>query len=143
MINTHDHNQSLCLRIPIHGEGLQAKGDPWLAGRTWLEARQHIFQTLGHVGGLREAGSGQRTGRRLAVLEASYDFFYEDLVTAVNRFAETQQELDLPEATSLTHWERFPDGRMLCHDMIRWTDGKLDPFFTSLSDRNLRIKYPA
>ena len=127
----------LTLSIPIQGKGFDGAGDPWLAGRTKVEVNEHIFRTLGHVGGLQEAERGQMTGKG-NLQEINYSFFYEDLTVAVHQFANNWLLLDFPDRTRLTHVERLPaDPFFRHHVMIRWIDGRMDPFSTILSDSNL------
>jgi hypothetical protein len=137
MTNTKDHYCMLNLRVPLHGKGLDAHGDPWLAGRSVREATAHLFSVLGHVGGLQGHTPGSTHDRAANLLDLNFGFWYEDLHAAVNRFAETWLELKFPERTRLSHTERFPDCSFQFHVLIRSIDGKMNPYSTTLSDDNL------
>lgn len=143
MTNTKEHYRMLNLTVPLDGKGPCAEGDPWLAGRTLMQAREHLFAVLGATGGLQGNIPGHRTDRTANLVELSFGFWYENLETAVNRFAESWQELRFPERTRLTHVERFPDASFKFHVMLRWVGGKMNPWLTSLSDDNLLTPHNA
>ena len=103
-----------------------------------IEAREHLLATLGQVGGLELAGQGAVSDGFGRNEQISYTFWYDDLAAAVNRFAETWLELNFPDRTTLTHSGRFSDNPFYePYVMIRWIDGRMDPFSTTLSDSNL------
>jgi hypothetical protein len=134
---TTEHYCMLDLRVPVQGKGRNAQGDPWLAGRTVVQAQENLFAVLGHAGGLQGHTPGDTHDRAGNLLELRFGFWYDDLQTAVNRFTETWDELKLPDRTRLTHIERFPDCSFQFHVMIRWIGGKMDPYSTVLSGDNL------
>lgn len=129
MKNTHQHWKALKLQIPVGGAE-----DPWIAGRKYFQITADISRALAGSGGLSGGEAGDRKNRA-GHLEMLYlHYFYDDLAAAVEAFRAQWTSIRFPDRTRLTHIERFPDCSFVHHVMIRWIDGRMDPYSTNLTD---------
>ncbi len=124
-----DHWCALNLKIPVSG-----RSDPWLGGRKNFEMERHLMDTLLPSAGLIAGSAGEMTDGGGTLLELNFHFWYEDLEQAVLAFRDAWSSLCFPDRTRLTHVERFPDCSFQHHVLIRWIEGRMDPFSTQLCD---------
>jgi hypothetical protein len=80
---------------------------------------------------------GHTTDAKGSVTELYFHFVYEDLALAVTALRDIWTRAGFPNRTRLTHVERFPDCSFKIHVMIRWIDGRMDPFAMELTDEVL------
>jgi hypothetical protein len=103
-------------------------------GRKYFEISADVSKALNGLGGLSGEVSGDMTSRAGHLEMIHFHFFYDDLTAAVEAFRDQWTTIGFPDRTRLTHVERFPDCSFAHHVMIRWIDGKMDPYSTVLSD---------
>jgi hypothetical protein len=129
MKQSHTHWRALNLKVPVCG-----RSDPWLGGRKNFEMERHLMETLPLTSGLIGGSAGEMTDRGGTLLELNFHFWYEDLERAVLAFRDAWASLRFPDRTRLTHVERFPDCSFQHHVLIRWIEGRMDPFSSQLRD---------
>jgi len=132
MKNSHEHWCALVLHIPVNG-----KTDPWMAGRNWAKISAHLMSLLPTDCGVKGEINGRTTDAGGSPIELCGHFDYEDLAVAVHAFKDIWTRAEFPNRTTLTHVERFPDCSFKHHVLIRWIDGRMDPFSTELTDEVL------
>jgi hypothetical protein len=132
MNNSQQHWRALVLHIPVNGYA-----DLWIAGRSWTRISADLMRLLPSECGLKGETLGGRTDTNGLPTELHGQFQYEDLAVAVHALRAISGRAGFPNRTRLTHVERFPDCTVKHHVLIRWVDGRMDPFSTELTDEVL------
>jgi hypothetical protein len=132
MSNSHQHWRALALHIPVSG-----KTDSWIAGRSWAMISAHLMRLLPSDCRVNGKILGDTTDESGSPIELYGHFQYEDLAVAVRAFSDIWPRAGFPNGTRLIHVERFPDCSFKHHVLVRWIDGRMDPFSTELTDEVL------